>query len=140
MKYAIQVAPDSAGYMATCRDLPKFVAAGDTVEETLKNSVEMLETTISIYIDDRESLPAPTAEQEGEHWARVPTSTEFKVIISNEMVAQGISNADLACRMGTPPPHIDRLLDVNHTIKMDVFDSAILTLGKQLVVTTETAL
>ncbi|MGJ8524319.1 Antitoxin HicB [Halomonadaceae bacterium LMG 33818] len=139
MKYPIRVEKDSVGYMATCRDLPTFVAAGDTVEETLRNSVEMLETTISIYIDERKTVPAASVPEDGEHLVRVPTSTELKSIISDEMIAQGISNAELARRMGSHAPHIGRLLDVNHKTKMDVFDSAIESLGKQFVITAKTA-
>lgn len=132
MRYPINVTPDTVGYMATCRDLPEFVAANDTIEGTLENAIEMLETTIGIYIDERRHVPAGSAALEGEHLVAVPLSTTLKARLANELLDQGWRKADLARAMGVHPPQIDRLLDVNHKSKLAALESAFAALRRRI--------
>ena len=50
----------------------------------------------------------------------------------NELVAAGISNVELARRMGTRPQELQRVLDLHHATKIDTIASALLAIGKRL--------
>lgn len=139
MRYAVHVVPDTVGYMATCRDFPEFIAADDTVEGTLKNAVEMLETTIGIYIDERRLVPSPTPHEAGEKAVEVPLSTALKALLSNQMIAQGWRKADLARAMGAYPAQVDRLLDVNHKSKLSAMERAFNVMNRRVEVAVEVA-
>lgn len=132
MRYAIRITPDTVGYMATCRDLPEFVAADDTIEGTLVNAIEILETTLGIYIDERRRIPAPTSTQRGEQLVSVPLSTALKALLSNELIAREWRKADLAREMGVYPPQVDRLLDVNHKSRLSAIEDAFEALGQRV--------
>ncbi|MCP1312996.1 MULTISPECIES: type II toxin-antitoxin system HicB family antitoxin [unclassified Halomonas] len=132
MRYPIKIEPDTVGYMATCRDLPEFVAADEDQDSTLVNAVELLETTLGIYIDERRRVPAPSEAQEGEHLVAVPLSTAIKVLLSDALIDAGWRKADLARALGVAPVQIDRLLDVNHKSKLAQLEAALGALGRRL--------
>ncbi|MBB3142809.1 type II toxin-antitoxin system HicB family antitoxin [Halomonas organivorans] len=139
MRYAVHVVPDTVGYMATCRDLPEFIAAAETVDATLENAVEILETTLGIYIDERRRIPTPSSIQEGEQLVAVPLSTALKALLSNQLLDQGWRKADLARAMGVHAPQVDRLLDVNHKSKLAAIERAFDTMHRRVEVEVEVA-
>ncbi|RTL02335.1 MAG: type II toxin-antitoxin system HicB family antitoxin [Lysobacterales bacterium] len=139
LAYALNVVPDTVGFMSTCRDLPEFVGVGDSIEDALRLAVEGLETTIGIYIDERRSVPMPSAPEPGEHAVYVPALTAAKALLSNAMIETGWRKADLVRALGVHPPQVDRLLDVNHHSKLDQIEAALLALGRRLVVEVQRA-
>ncbi|AZQ94337.1 ydcQ family protein [Moraxella catarrhalis] len=48
------------------------------------------------------------------------------------MIAQNVSQAELAKRMGIVPQSLTRLVDLSHTTKIDTLANAFAKLGKQL--------
>jgi len=139
LSYPIRITPDTVGYMATCRDLSEFVGAGDTVEDTLQNAVEGLETTLGIYLDERRLVPQPSAPQPGEQSVAVPALTTAKVFLSNALLEAGWAKADLARALRCHPTQVERLLDVNHQSRLDRLEAALAALGKRLRVEVSTA-
>ncbi len=139
LAYALNVVPDTVGFMSTCRDLPEFVGVGDSAEDALRLAVEGLETTIGIYIDERRPVPMPSAPEPGEHAVYVPALTAAKALLSNAMIETGWRKADLVRALGVHPPQVDRLLDVNHHSKLDQIEAALLALGRRLVVEVQRA-
>ncbi|HMV40413.1 type II toxin-antitoxin system HicB family antitoxin [Plasticicumulans sp.] len=139
LAYALNVVPDTVGFMSTCRDLPEFVGVGDSIEDALRLAVEGLETTIGIYIDERRPVPMPSAPEPGEHAVYVPALTAAKALLSNAMIETGWRKADLVRALGVHPPQVDRLLDVNHHSKLDQIEAALLALGRRLVVEVQRA-
>lgn len=132
MRFSIKIEPDTVGYMATCRDLPEFIAADESVEGTLANAIEMLETTLGIYIDERRRVPTPSEAQDGEHQVAVPASTVIKALLSNAMLDKGWRKADLARALKIAPVQVDRLLDVNHKSKLAQLEDALEALDRRL--------
>lgn len=139
LAYALNVVPDTVGFMSTCRDLPEFVGVGDSIEDALRLAVEGLETTIGIYIDERRPVPMPSAPEPGEHAVYVPALTAAKALLSNAMIETGWRKVDLVRALGVHPPQVDRLLDVNHHSKLDQIEAALLALGRRLVVEVQRA-
>ncbi|CDG54550.1 MULTISPECIES: type II toxin-antitoxin system HicB family antitoxin [Halomonadaceae] len=132
MRYPIKLEPDTVGFMATSRDLPEFVAADEDERSTLVNAVELLETTLGIYIDERRRVPRPSEAQDGEHLVAVPASTVIKVLLSEAMLDKGWRKADLARAMNVAPVQVDRMLDVNHKSKLAQLEAAMDAMGHHL--------
>lgn len=133
MNYPAQFKPaPEGGFVVTFRDIPEAIAQGDTLEEALHEAEDALVTAMEFYFEDRRTVPAPSAAQPGEHLVHLPASITAKVILLNEQIAQGVSNAELARRMGTRPQEMQRITTLEHATKIDTIDRALRALGKEL--------
>lgn len=56
--YPVTVHTDETpGAALTCDAIPEFNAAGDDLAEALGESTNMMETALSIYVDQRRAIP-----------------------------------------------------------------------------------
>ena len=137
MEYLLRLERDSNGsLLATCPDVPEFAAVGDDEAEVLLNAVDAMETAFEFYINDRRAVPLPAARPAGagETALRLPAQATAKVLLHNEMLAQGVRKAELARRMHLHMPQVDRLLNVRHATRLDTLEEAARALGKQLTI------
>lgn len=140
MFYAAQFSPDpGGGFVVTFRDIPEAIAQGDTFEEALHEAEAALVTAMEFYFEDHRAVPAPSAQHEGEHPVCLPPSVVAKVLLLNEQIAQGVSNAELARRMGTRQQEMQRITSLSHVTKIDTIDRALRALGKELYMAARTA-
>lgn len=123
--------PDG-GYVVTFRDIPEAITQGDTLEEADEMAADVLVSAMDFYFDGRRAVPQPSAPLEGERMVELPPSVAAKVLLLNELVAAGISNAELARRMGTRPQEIQRIVNPSHATKIDTIAAALAALGKRL--------
>lgn len=120
------------GYVVTFRDIPEAITQGDTLEEADEMAADVLVSAMDFYFDGRRAVPPPSAPLEGERLVELPTSVSAKVLLLNELVASGITNAELARRMGARPQEIQRIVNLNHATKIDTIASALAAMGKRL--------
>ncbi|EJX4928803.1 hypothetical protein OD635_005889, partial [Salmonella enterica] len=115
--YAVKLEhdPDTKSWIATCRDLPLFNSAGDSVDDALLESVDGAIVALSIEIDARRPIPAASQPEDGEYVIHLPVLVVMKAALHNAMIATGTRKSDLARSMGMKGPQIDRLLDVCHS-------------------------
>ena len=139
--YAIRFEKDASapGLAVFCRDLPELNSYGDDEAHALSEALDAIETTLSIYVDQRRAIPDASPPESGEHVIRLPAVTVAKVALWNEMVARGMRKADLCRLLGVSQTQGDRLVDFLHTSKMDAMESALAKLGKRLVLSVEAA-
>lgn len=138
--YAIRFEQDTVpGLALYCRDLPEFNSFGDDVEHAKRMAVDGIETTLSIYVDQRRTIPAATPSLEGEHVIYLPAVTVAKIALWNEMMHRGMRRADLCRALGVSQTQGDRLVDFLHTSKMEQIEIALAALGKRLSVSVEAA-
>lgn len=128
---------DTPGLAVFCRDLPQFHSYGDDEEHALREAVDGIETTLSIYVDERRSIPAASAPEAGELVAHLPAVTVAKIVLWNEMMARDMRKADLCRLLGLAQTQGDRLVDFLHTSKMEAIEKALAALGKRLLVSVE---
>jgi antitoxin HicB len=62
----------------------------------------------------------------------LPASIAAKVLLLNEMIAQKVRPAQLARRLQVKPQEVTRLIDLNHTTKIDGIAAALKALGKTM--------
>ena len=130
---------ENPGVAVTAPDLPEFNSAGDDVADALRESVDGIETALSIYVDQRRAIPPASKPKPGEHVVRLPAVTVAKIVLWNEMMARDMRKADLRRLLGVHQVQGDRLVDFLHTSKMEQLESALEALGKRLVVSVEPA-
>lgn len=130
MRYPVTFDCDETGCAALFPDIPEAMTGGDTREEALKEAQGALVTAFEFYFEDRREIPAPSSE--GEAFVEVPASVAAKVLLLNEVVRQGVSNAELARMIDTRPQEITRVFDLNHATKIDTIQKALSALGKRL--------
>lgn len=131
--YAVKLARDveTDTYEVSCRDLPLLHSVGDTVEEALLEAEDGIITAISLEMDMRRPVPVATAPQEGEHVVIIPVLVAMKAALYNAMIETGTRKADLARRLGVNAPQVDRLLDVEHSSKVEKLELALAQLGRK---------
>lgn len=138
--YAIRFEQDTTpGLAVFCRDLPELNSFGDNKEHAIREAVDAIETTLSIYVDQRRVIPQASLAQQGEHVVRLPAVTVAKIVLWNEMMARDMRKADLCRLLGLAQTQGDRLVDFLHTSKMEAIERALAALGKRLSVSVEAA-
>lgn len=131
--YAVKLIHDAetGTYEVSCRDLPLLHSVGDTVEDALLEAEDGIITAISLEMDMRRPIPVASAPQSGEHVVILPVLVAMKAALYNTMIETGTRKADLARRLGVNGPQVDRLLDVEHSSKVEKVELALAQLGRK---------
>lgn len=123
-RYPAFIEPGDGGYTVSFRDIPEALTCGDTLEEAKAMAADALLTAMDFYFERRQAVPRPSLPQEGEVLIPLPATTWAKVQLLNEMVAQKITQAELARRMQARPQEVTRLLDPHHATKIETLQAA----------------
>lgn len=134
MYYPATFTPDTNNtFLVEFRDVPEAVGVGETFDEAYQSALDGLETALfAIYMRERRAIPVPSGLRDGEHAVYVPVLVQAKLGLYSEMLAQGVSKAELARRLGGNQKQIDRLWDLSHATKMEFVEQAAAKLGKQI--------
>ncbi|VWD12412.1 Antitoxin HicB [Burkholderia aenigmatica] len=134
LRYPARFEPDEedGGYVVTFRDIPEAITQGDTLEEARSMGADALLTAMDFYFEDKRPAPAPSKAKRGEELIALPASVSAKVMLLNEMLAQGVTPSELARRMGTRPQDVNRIMDLGHTTKIDSIAEAFEAIGRHL--------
>ncbi|HAF2212725.1 TPA: type II toxin-antitoxin system HicB family antitoxin, partial [Salmonella enterica] len=125
MKYTIQITRDTTGFMAVCRDMPKFVTAGETKEEIITLAPEAFEIAVECYMDENIPVPLPSGDTPEKGCAIVlPVTLSAKIELYNALLASHVSKSELARRMGIPNQNIKKLLSPSTKSRLDTIESA----------------
>ena len=133
MRYPARFAPaKEGGFVVTFRDIPEAITQGDTLDEATTMAEDVLVSAMDFYFEDRRAVPPPSQPKRGEHLIGLAPSVAAKVLLLNELVISGLSNTELARRMGTRPQEVQRIVDLNHATKIDTNAAALAAVGKRL--------
>ncbi len=133
MYYPASFTPDTNDtFLVEFRDVPEAVGVGETLETAYQSALDGLETAFSIYMDERKPIPAPSELRDGEHAIYLPVAVQTKIALYHEMLAQGITKAELARRLSVNQKQIDRLWDLSHSSKLEFLEKAFHVIGKRL--------
>ncbi|WP_455475881.1 type II toxin-antitoxin system HicB family antitoxin [Bartonella sp. B17] len=139
MKYAVKfVKDDNDTLLVISKDFQEFITYGSNEKEALENAKNALLTVIMGRFQDRETVPF------GNHdivypFVEVSSLITFKIAVHNAMIEKNLRKADLVRLLKLHPVQIDRLLDLNHATKLDVLESTLLTLGKEVTIKVQDA-
>ncbi|WP_072100621.1 type II toxin-antitoxin system HicB family antitoxin [Yersinia rohdei] len=130
MTYPVKLQKDGDGYFVSFPDIPEALTQGDTKEEALEMARDALVTAFEFYFEDNRPVPLPSGL--GDDFVSVPASVWAKVLLLNAMLETGITNAELARRMGLKPQEVQRIVTLGHNTKIDTIEAALAALDKCL--------
>lgn len=119
------------GFTVTFPDVPEAVTEGDTAAEAHARAEDTLVTALSFYTDEARALPLPSAAR-GRPVAMVPPLVAAKLALHSAMLSAGISNVELARRLGWDEKSVRRLRDPLHRSHIGQVEAALRLLGKRL--------
>jgi antitoxin HicB len=132
LSYPAKIARDGDGFVVSFPDVPEAITGASTHADALREAVSALTTAMEFYFEDRRLVPLPSALKRGQVEIDLPASISAKVLLLNEMVAQGKKPAELARQMSVRPQEVTRLLDLHHPTKIDTVSAALKALGRKL--------
>ncbi|MDX7991951.1 type II toxin-antitoxin system HicB family antitoxin [Xenorhabdus littoralis] len=133
-QYPVKLERDeqTGAYVVSCRDLPLMNSVGDSVDEALLEAVEGAVVAIAIEIEERRPIPLGSEPKEDEYIVNVPILVAMKAALHNAMIETGTRKSELARKMGQKPTQIDRLLDVEHSSKVETVELALHQLNRNV--------
>lgn len=133
LRYPVELKADDNGtFLVTFPDIPEAASVGEDLESALLEAEEGLETALEFYFDDKRPIPLPSKPQEGQYTVPLSLLRSLKVLLLNEMLAQGVRKAEMARRLDVHMPQIDRLLDFRYPSKIDFVEKAFKKLGREI--------
>ena len=132
LSYPARLTRDGDGFMVSFPDIPEALTGAHSRDEALAMAADALTTAMDFYFEDRRPVPAPSAPRRGQVVVDLPPSVGAKVLLLNEMLAQGKRPVDLARLMNVRPQEVNRLTTLRHPTKIDTVADALKALGKRL--------
>jgi antitoxin HicB len=122
------------GYLVRFPDLQGAVTSGDDLADALVEAVDCLAAALAVGIKYREDIPLPSEPKRGMRLIDVPFDLAPKVALYIAIRQAGISNSELARRMGVRETIVRRMLDPKHSMRLETLQKAFSALGKKLAV------
>lgn len=116
----------------TFRDIPEAITQGDDEADALDMAKDVLLSSMDFYLESKRPVPMPSAPLPGERLIPLPASVSAKILLLNEMLAQGVGPSQLARRLKTIPQVVTRLTALSHATKIDAIEDALAVLGYRL--------
>lgn len=132
MQYPVSLKHVDGVVMITCADIPEFATVGDDEDEALLNAVDGIETELMGYMSDRRRIPRASQRKRGQKLVVLPALTVAKLGLYEAMLAKNWRKADLARHLDLHMPQIDRLLNLQHSTKIEQVELALHALGRRI--------
>lgn len=136
IRYPATVETQSDGtYLVRFIDLTDTFTEGQTMEEALFNSSEVLSAMLAWQLDEAKDVPSPSQKVKGAHYIAPDAKTQAAMLLRLARGERTLS--DLARALETSWPAAKRLEDPTHWPSLKTLDRAAAALGKRLVLTLE---
>lgn len=127
--YPYQARPEpDGGVFISFPDVPEALTGAETDADVPRMARDALVAALSFYVDGGRPLPASSP---GQPMATVPVLVALKLALHEAMLAQGVSNVDLAKRAGADEKSVRRMRDLFHATKVDSLETALQLLGRR---------
>jgi antitoxin HicB len=120
-------------------DFPAAHTDGKDMREAVEEAIDCLGSVIAGLIAKRSAIPESSALKRGQRLIPVPLWIAGKLALYLAVREQGISNSELARRLGVRETVVRRMLDPDHETKSEKLQAALDVLGKRIVVAVEDA-
>jgi antitoxin HicB len=119
--------------VVTFPDVPEAITQGDDVPEALKHAADCLDEAVAGRIRRREPIPEASAVGPEQYAISLPLSTGLKAALYLALQQTKITPSELAAHLHCDEQEVPRLLDPRRTANLSRLESALKTLGYQLV-------
>ena len=113
-------------------DLPGAVTDGANAQEAMEEAIDCLGSYISVSMHGKEVIPVASVPTARQRVIPVPLWIAPKFALYQEMRAQGVSNRELARRLGVTEAVVRRMLNPNHASKPGKIELALAALNKRV--------
>ena len=121
------------------RDVPEAITQGNGERDALWQAADCLEEAIAGRIADGLEIPKASRAARGERLIPVPAPMAAKAALYLAMGEAGMTNVQLARKLGCDEKEVRRMLDPRHPTKLPRIEEALDVFGKRLVVSVEAA-
>ena len=126
-------------FTVTFKDVPEAITWGDGMKDALWQAADCLEEAIAGRIRRGDMIPKPSKPRRGRLSVPLPAPMAAKAALYLAMREAGISNTNLARRLGCDEKEVRRMIDPRHPTKLPRLQAALAVLGRRLVVSMEAA-
>ena len=126
-------------FVVTFRDVPEAITQGCGEKDALCQAADCLEEAMAGRIADGREIPNASRAARGERMIPLPAPMAAKAALYLAMTEAGMSNVQLARKLGCEEREVRRMLDPRHPTKLPRIEEALEVLGKRLVVRVEEA-
>ncbi len=125
--------------VVTFRDIPEAITQGNGERDALWQAADCLEEAMAGRIVDGREIPKRSKAARSERLIPLPAPMAAKAALYLAMREAGMSNVQLARKLGCHEKEVRRMLDPRHPTKLPRIKEALEALGKRLVVSVEEA-
>jgi len=125
--------------VVTFRDVPEAITQGKGAKDAIWQAADCLEEAIAGRIAGGREIPKASRAARGERAIPVPAPMAAKAALYLTMREAGITNVELARKLGCGEKEVRRMLDPRHPTKLPRIRETLDALGKRLVVSVEEA-
>jgi antitoxin HicB len=134
--YPATFRPDTKGRIVVgFPDLPEAHTDGRNMAE----AVDCLGSVLAFRIAEKSKIPASSRLKRGQRLVPVPLWMAGKLALYLTMIEQGVTNSELARRIGVRETVVRRMLDPDHDTRSEKIQAALEALGKRIVVAIDDA-
>jgi antitoxin HicB len=123
----------------TFRDFPEAITQGKGEKDALWQAADCLEEAIAGRIAGGRAIPKASRAARGERLIPVPAPMAAKAALYLAMAEAGMTNVQLARKLGCDEKEVRRMLDPRHPTKLPRIKEALDVFGKSLVVSVKEA-
>jgi len=141
MRYPAEITRHREGkdWVVKFPDLKGTNTGADTLDGALDEAADCLGSYLAMLIANRKPIPEPSAAKRKQRLIGVPLWIAPKVALYRALQEQGVSNSELARRLGVRETIVRRMLDPDHATKSSRIESALRAVGKRLLVAIDDA-
>lgn len=135
LTFPAMIRPDGNSFTLEFGDLPfGGHTCGRDEAEALRHAPGALKTALSLLMEKGLPIPSPSTRNRKSYPVSLPSVVDdAKVELYESLRRSGIRKAELARRMGIHKQQVERLLDLDHTSRIEQLELAFRAIGKRLV-------
>ncbi len=132
--YAKLKQDDDGRWLVRFRDVPEALTDGRDRKKAVSEAADALGAALSGYVAEQKNMPTPSSAKRGEVPIAVPSLVAAKLALHQAMQEQAITNVALASRLGVTEAIVRRLINPDHSSKIEKVEVALEALGKRLII------
>ena len=138
--YPATLSPEKRGGVTVqFLDLPEAITSGKDRADAVAQAADCLDEAIAGRIVDGLEIPEPSASRRRQVPVPLPAPMAAKAALYLAIKESGVSNVELARRLGFDEREIRRILDPRHATRLARIQQVLEALGKRLVVSMDSA-
>ena len=125
--------------VVTFPDVPEAISQGEDEADAREMGADALGVALLGLLSVGRILPAASKTRPGQINLSVDAAIGAKLAVIEAFASAGITQAELAKRLGKDGREVRRILDPDHATKVPMLQAALAALGKRLVIGVEAA-